>query len=175
MHLRNSQWMNWEAIAAIGQMLGSIAVFVTLGYLAIQVKHARQESRRALSQGRSEAHRDLLAQQRDVRVLGATMKADADLGVPPQATAAALMEQGGLTLEEAFCVISMNTAWWTYFLQIIPYVDELPAMERTAFENRVRGAYGHPGASRLFYETYLERTAHPDALRYIDNLLAQPG
>ena len=25
--------MNWDAIAAIGQMLGSVAVFVTLGYL----------------------------------------------------------------------------------------------------------------------------------------------
>jgi hypothetical protein len=67
----------------------------------------------------------------------------------------------------------MNTAWWTYFLQIIPYVDELPAMERTAFENRVRAAYGRPGAGRLFYETYLKPTAHPGALGYVDNLLGQ--
>jgi hypothetical protein len=165
--------MNWDAVGAIGQVLGSIAVFVTLGYLAIQVKHARQESRRALSQGRSEAHRELLAQQRDERILRAIMKADAGLAVPPHDTAAALMERAGLTLEEAHCVLSMNTAWWTYFLQIIPYVDELPAIERTAFENRVRAAYGRPGPSRLFYETYLKPNANPGALRYIDNLLAQ--
>jgi hypothetical protein len=93
--------MNWDEVGAIGQVLGSIAVFVTLGYLAIQVKHSRQESRRALSQGRSEAHRDLLAQQRNERVLGAIMKADAVLGATPHATAALLMEHGGLTLEEA--------------------------------------------------------------------------
>ena len=31
--------MNWEEVGAIGQVLGSIAVFVTLGYLAVQVKH----------------------------------------------------------------------------------------------------------------------------------------
>ena len=29
--------MNWDAIAAIGQVLGSLAVFITLGYLALQV------------------------------------------------------------------------------------------------------------------------------------------
>lgn len=101
--------MNWEEVGAIGQMLGSIAVFITLGYLSLQVRHARQ------------------------------------------------------------------TAWWTYRLQIIPYVDELPAMERTAIENQLRGTYGRPGVARLFYETYLKSTAHPDAVRYIDNLLAQPG
>ena len=33
--------MNWDAIGAIGQMLGSIAVFVTLGYLAVQVRRIR--------------------------------------------------------------------------------------------------------------------------------------
>src|SRR5262245_40613499 len=31
--------MNWEAIAALGQALGSIAVFVTLVYLAAQIRH----------------------------------------------------------------------------------------------------------------------------------------
>ena len=35
--------MNWEAIAAIGQMLGSVAVLVTLGYLAMQLRHGRQD------------------------------------------------------------------------------------------------------------------------------------
>ena len=34
--------MNWNAIGAIGQLVGSIAVFVTLGYLSIQVRHARK-------------------------------------------------------------------------------------------------------------------------------------
>jgi hypothetical protein len=30
--------MNWEGVGAIGQVLGSIAVFVTLGYLAAEVQ-----------------------------------------------------------------------------------------------------------------------------------------
>ena len=30
--------MNWDAIGAIGEILGALAVVLTLGYLAIQVK-----------------------------------------------------------------------------------------------------------------------------------------
>ena len=164
--------MNWDAIGAIGQVLGSVAVFVTLAYLALQVRHARRETRRALSQGRSEAHRDLLAQQLAESVFDACLKADVALGASHTPFVAQL-EQRGLTLDEAHRVSSMNIGWRTYFLQIIPYVDELSPMERTAFENRVRAAYGRPGASRLFYETYLKATAHPDAVRYLENLLAQ--
>jgi hypothetical protein len=41
--------MNWDAIAAVGQVLGSIAVLVTLGYLAVQVRHANYELQRATS------------------------------------------------------------------------------------------------------------------------------
>jgi len=42
--------MNWEAIAAIGQMLGSIAVFVTLGYLAVQIRHNANATRMSTAQ-----------------------------------------------------------------------------------------------------------------------------
>lgn len=36
--------MTWEALAAIGQILGALAVFITLVYLAIQVKHANVQA-----------------------------------------------------------------------------------------------------------------------------------
>ena len=46
--------MNWEALGAAAELLGSIAVLATLIYLAIQVRHSRdllEENRRvALSQ-----------------------------------------------------------------------------------------------------------------------------
>lgn len=34
--------MNWEAIGAVGEIVGALAVLVTLIYLAIQVRHARR-------------------------------------------------------------------------------------------------------------------------------------
>ena len=33
--------MNWEAIGAIGELVGGVAVIATLIYLAIQVKHSK--------------------------------------------------------------------------------------------------------------------------------------
>jgi hypothetical protein len=33
--------MNWEAIGAVGELVGALAVFATLIYLAVQVRHSR--------------------------------------------------------------------------------------------------------------------------------------
>ena len=41
--------MNWDEVGAIGQMLGSLAVFITLVYLSVQTRHARSESRNVRS------------------------------------------------------------------------------------------------------------------------------
>ena len=51
--------MNWDAIAAISQAFGTIAVIVTLIYIALQVRRSRQQASRSLSQGRNEALREL--------------------------------------------------------------------------------------------------------------------
>ena len=51
--------MNWEEVGAVGQVLGSIAVLVTLVYLSIEVRHARQEMRRSIALGRATSGREL--------------------------------------------------------------------------------------------------------------------
>jgi hypothetical protein len=128
--------MNWEAIGAVGQMLGSIAVFITLGYLAVQVRHARQTGQRALSQGRSQALRSLLTQQADERMIRLALKTNAALGG-----------------------------------QSTPFVR---ALMRRQFDVPLR-SYGRPGPFRVFYQHYIRQLGHPDAIRYIENLLAQPN
>ena len=37
--------MNWEAIGAIGEIVGAMAVFVSLVYLALQIRNQNKESR----------------------------------------------------------------------------------------------------------------------------------
>ena len=34
--------MNWEAIGAVGEVLGAGAVMITLGYLAVQIRQSTQ-------------------------------------------------------------------------------------------------------------------------------------
>lgn len=37
--------MNWDALAAIGEILGAVAVVVTLGYLSVQIRRSRLAAR----------------------------------------------------------------------------------------------------------------------------------
>ena len=46
--------VNWEAVSAIGEIVGAIAVVVTLAYLAVQIRQntqvARSTARQAITQ-----------------------------------------------------------------------------------------------------------------------------
>lgn len=87
--------MSWDEVGAIGQLLGSVAVFITLAYLSIQTRHARQESRRALGLSRAEALRDMYALSSDERINRLITKAYTALDVAPLPMQDALMEQAG--------------------------------------------------------------------------------
>ena len=168
--------MNWEEVSAIGQVLGSIAVFITLGYLAVQTRHGRDDARRALSEGRGQAVRELMRTRvTDPQLNALYGKANVAFGgEPATGFTALLMERAGMTLEEALSLSWDLFAWFTYRIQIIPNVDDLPPMERTSFDNAIRGSVGQPGVYRTFFEDYVRPTQHPDFIRYIDNVLAQP-
>ena len=166
----------WDAIGAIGQVLGSIAVFVTLVYLSIQTNHARRESRRGLSQARAEASREVNAILfTNDKVASAWMKTSDALGME-KGFHTALIEQAKLTQEEAFYAVMFAITFWNNIRQTIPYVDESSPFERDAVEGTIRFHYGPNGSfNRLRYEGFIKRTAHLDAVRYIENLLAQPN
>jgi len=169
--------MNWDAIGAVGQVLGSIAVFVTLGYLAIQVKHAQSEARRALSQGRGDGFRAMLEFECDPRIrnidfrLRSALRQEGDLTHP----LAALSKQTGVSPEEIGAIFWKEYGWWLYRVGIMSHADDLSAMERTMFDSAVRTNYGQPGPARFLHESMFKPQAHPDAVRYVEKLLAQPG
>jgi len=50
--------MNWDAVGAIGEVAGSVAVFVTLGYLAAQIRYTRRQLE---SQEINDYQRDVLS------------------------------------------------------------------------------------------------------------------
>jgi len=164
--------MNWEALGAIGETFGALAVFITLGYLAVQVRHARSDSRRALSQSRGEGIRGLFAQGTDERINRFSVKANTALGTPPNQFVAALMDQAGLTRDEATVLFQHHSGWWNYTIQIIPHIDEMSAIERHQFDQGIVFRHGRDGVGRLAYEM-ARPLAHPDVFHYIDNVLAR--
>ena len=51
--------MNWDAVGAIAESLGAVAVLATLVYLSVQVRHARAEQRNATLESRTDALREM--------------------------------------------------------------------------------------------------------------------
>ena len=52
--------MNWEAIGALGEIVGALAVVLTLAYLAIQVRHAKEAAADTNRLERSKGVRDMM-------------------------------------------------------------------------------------------------------------------
>ena len=162
--------MNWDAIGAVGESLGSIGVFITLGYLALQVRHARAEASRALSQGRMDANREVVKLDMDERHLPARIKAEAAFEVPPPSIVTLLMERANLTLDEAWIVFLVEVARWNYRIHVIAHWDDLPPSEQLIFDQAMRVRMAS-SLSRWMYENHFKSDASPDVARYLERVL----
>lgn len=52
--------MNWEALGAIGELVGAVAVVVTLLYLSAQIRHSNRTSKSAVASDLMQKYNDLL-------------------------------------------------------------------------------------------------------------------
>ena len=70
--------MDWDAIGAIGEIVGAIAVFGSLIFLGLQIKSQNRESRFAAMHEISEAFRDSISQSVDPAIAQILVKAGED-------------------------------------------------------------------------------------------------
>ena len=174
--------MNWDAIGAVSEGLGALAVFVTLVYLAIQVNQTRREVRRAANRARTDAARQHnLMFALDERWTRAYTKASVNLleatgkERSPDAFGRELVSTGGLTMEEAAAVERGLLATWLLQTQIIEDIDQLSDGQRKEVLRFIRIAYdGTYPISQLWYQQR-KQTLNPDLVNRIDELLVQPA
>jgi hypothetical protein len=165
--------MNWEAIAAVGQMLGSVAVFVTLGYLAAQIRYTRLDFARSVVENRANAVREnAIMVATDEHLRSALNKANDVLGLEPGSGEKVLMERAGLDALQARQVSAYCFLMWQAGAQSIGHQADLSRDERAWSDQRFRQTWG-AGIFRLWYESMKPRL-RPDSVRHVDNLLAQP-
>ena len=171
--------MNWDAIAAIGQVLGSIAVFITIVYLSIQTRHARHEAQRAREQAtrsarqaRCDAGRDYwMAVAIHPELAGAFETLSIGTGNPPTPFAAQALTMG-LTPIAARQLDALCWAGWQNFEASVENLRLLEAGVREGLNRRMVYNYRSGGPFGKWYETTKEML-NPDTVRYIDNLLAR--
>ena len=110
--------MNWEAIGAIGEIVGAIAVIATLGYLAYQIKEQTKQYRSAATRERGQRISDSLYQLADSEhLVPAFLRMQLASG--PRSGAQAIVDLTGNELEDASrysfhrqaTLQSMQTGW----------------------------------------------------------------
>jgi hypothetical protein len=162
--------MNWEAIGALGEALSAVGLFFVL----IQVRHARADMRRTVLDSFTNSLMSTVAISTEARVLSAIMKAHAGLGGQRPAFVAALMDQAGLTEDEARLVSLQQGAQWQAFAQAARNSDTLRPADRVAIETNMRQQYANSPVGSLWFQS-AKATMNPEILRYMDRVLAEPG
>jgi hypothetical protein len=134
--------MNWDAIGAIGQILGSAAVFLTLIYLAVQLRESREEVRRTVRQNRADASsRLMLTLATDPRLSEIEERANVALGSAPNAISAEFIARTGLPEADARSLIWFYNAQWQTRTPIITYAHELTQGQQAMLDRTTRLIY----------------------------------
>ena len=72
--------MSWEAIGAIGETVGALAVVVSLVYLAMQIRNQNQEARAATMQQVLQSNADAISQLQNPDLAEIWIKGVEDIG-----------------------------------------------------------------------------------------------
>ena len=84
--------MNWDAIGAIGEVLGASVVIVTLGYLAVQVRQNTAQMKREETVSIQQGQNEVLSQLRDpAAVRSYSMMAERGRAASPEDQARAIV------------------------------------------------------------------------------------
>jgi hypothetical protein len=106
--------VNWEAIGAIGEILGAFAVVLTLLYLAVQVKYAKTAANDATSLNRANGVQAMLLAATTDDTLRASVSKAQGLGDYH----VKLAEKLGLSVEEAERIDFYASYWfWVHWGQ----------------------------------------------------------
>jgi hypothetical protein len=107
----------------------------------------------------------------DERIGTITQKANSNLGGSESPVINRLVEEAGLTPEEAQAFSQLQVVRWQFQTQTIDDLQEMPPEHRTEFASFVRYVYGaNAPATRLWYQTS-KPFLNPTAVRHIDRIL----
>lgn len=179
--------MNWDAIGAVGQILGSLATFVTVGYLVVQVHDSETESRRALAQTRVQRTLDMGATMVNNRslaevelnyIIAITGK---NLHAVPASSQykgmgsfmGIVMQEGNATPTDAYLLALHYHSLWDNFSETILHLDELLPMDTLEFERELRATLGNPGFA-FWYQTF-KPVLVQQSVSYVDSLNIEVG
>jgi hypothetical protein len=160
--------MNWEAISSIGEIVGALAVVVTLGYLAVQVKHAKSATADNSRLIRANAVRDMCLEMCRNDALRMTQTKNWGLGAYYEE----LAERLGDSVEEATRVDWANCYYfWMYWGQ---YSSTTESRDLNELEHVISGLCSNPGMKLSWETSPLNRPLlQEDFVDFVDGIVAK--
>jgi hypothetical protein len=160
--------VNWEAVGAIGEVLGAAAVVVTLGYLAVQVRHAKNATADQSRIYRATAVREMILETcRDDTLRKLQTKS---WGM--ESYYQAMADELGLPLEDATKLDWGNGYYfWMWWGQ---YASTIHRRDRRELEHIIATLGGTPGMRAHWEKSPLTRPLLDRRyVRFVDGILAR--
>jgi hypothetical protein len=160
--------MNWEAIGAIGEILGALVVVITLVYLASQVRHAKDASADTNRLERSKGVRDMLM----ASTLNSDLSKAMAKGLKAQDYYTEIAPKLDLSVEEAAQFDwAMAYYFWLHWGQYASTTKESDIQE---LEKLVAAFYTHPSV-RLCWEKgpWVKPLLEDSFVNFVDEILTR--
>jgi hypothetical protein len=158
--------LNWEAIAAIGEIVGALAVVLTLAYLASQVKTARRATIDQNTLTRATGVREKILQIVENDELRINLIDDYEL----RPFYEQLAKSRGISVEEASRVDWSNSYWfWLHWGQWASTHDKQGLEE---LKHLLASFYSNPGMRRCWESSpWGKPLFDPEFVRFVDDVL----
>ena len=161
--------MNWDALGAISEAIGALAVVVTLVYLATQIRYAKLAASDSKRLTRANGVRDMyMAQAQDPSLSMALAKFD-PVGDGYWRSYA---DAYGASVEEAICVDSQNHYYfWLHWGQ---FASSKTPEDIAELRNVVRGFYTVPYVRHSWENApYAKRLLEPRFVEFVDAIISE--
>ena len=161
--------MNWEAIGAIGEITGAIAVVITLVYLASQIRHAKNTAADSNRLERSRGVREMfMASAMDKNLRNTLTK-----GFISSDYYEEVALKLNLTPEEAATFDWAMLYWfWLHWGQYVSTTNETDLDE---LRHLIGYFYRHPSVRYSWENSPWARPAlEPEFVKFVDSIIAEP-
>ena len=159
--------MNWDAIGAVGEILGAAAVVATLVYLAIQVRYAKDASADVNRLSRAEGVRETIAfMAKDSKMAKAWIGAQGSLAQYEK-----LAKSFGLEdIEDGFNVEYVCQSWW--WLHWGQWASITTERDMNELRHLVSELYSQPPMSIAWQESANVVLLEPEFRQFVDDAIA---
>ncbi len=159
--------MNWDAIGAIGEILGAAAVVATLVYLAIQIRYAKDAAADVNRLSRAVGIREMISEQKTVPGLMDAWGRAQGTGDPLKP----LADKLGLNAEETIMVENHCQGWW--WIHWAQWASITTQKDLDELRHLISGFYSIPPMSIAWADSPHARLLDPGFQEFVNEIIGE--